>query len=340
IILGGREPEEPKKPENPDETQLADWTIARADWQKAHDGWVKRHQHVIDMGGLHIVGTERHEARRIDDQLRGRSGRQGDPGSSQFFLSLEDDLLRIFGGDRIKRLMETMNLPEDLPIESGMVSKAVNQAQQKVEGANFDIRKHLLDFDDVLNKQRTAMYKRREKILEDGERGEILPLVRETLTHYAEVREAELRQVPDSDGEKVEKAAEELKKQLAKIPETVELPRAAMLAQHLVRILDTLWIDHLENLEGLRDTVNLRAYGQHEPLVEYRREAHFLYQQLNAQFESLLFMTVFSLFEFTASKIEELQKPRVPPPPQAKDIGRNDPCWCGSGKKYKKCHGK
>jgi len=299
---------------------------------------------VCEVGGLHVIGTERHEARRIDNQLRGRSGRQGDPGSSQFFLSLEDDLLRVFGGDRIKHLMETMNLPEDLPIESGMVSKAVNQAQQKVEGANFDIRKHLLDFDDVLNKQRTAMYKRREKILEAGERGEALPLVQETLTYYAEAREAELRRAPD---EKTEKAVEELKQQLAKVPQALERERSVMISQHLVRILDTLWIDHLENLEGLRDTVNLRAYGQHEPLVEYRREAHFLYQQLNAQFESLLFMTVFPLFEIDMAKVKAAEERRTPPPPEAKHIGRNDPCWCGAkdpktGKpiKYKRCHGR
>ncbi|MEK7513081.1 MAG: preprotein translocase subunit SecA, partial [Patescibacteria group bacterium] len=140
---------------------------------------------IRELGGLHVVGTERHEARRIDNQLRGRSGRQGDPGSSRFFLSLEDDLMRIFGGDRVKRLMEAVNFPDEVPIESGMVSKAVNQAQGKVEGANFDIRKHLLDFDDVLNKQRSAIYRRRALLLAAGAKNEIRPLLFEALESHA-----------------------------------------------------------------------------------------------------------------------------------------------------------
>lgn len=294
---------------------------------------------VRELGGLHVIGTERHDARRIDNQLRGRAGRQGDPGSSQFFLSLEDDLLRIFGGDRISKIMKMVNFPEDVPIESGMVSKSVNQAQSRVEGANFDIRKHLLDFDDVLNKQRTALYGKRTGYLEAGEKGIILKDIRIILEHFAENMRIQLE--TDESDERAGKL-KLLEEKMAKIPAQIELDRAVIAGQHLVRILDSLWIEHLENLEGLRDTVNIRAYGQHEPLVEYRREAHMLYQKLNAQFESLVFNTIFQLFDL---KLEELRPTSRPAAQKSGDspekhIGRNDPCWCGSGKKFKKCHGK
>ncbi len=234
---------------------------------------------VREVGGLYVIGTERHEARRIDNQLRGRSGRQGDSGASRFFLSLEDDLLRIFGGDRIKSMMESFNLPEDQPIESSLVSRAVNEAQKKVEGFNFDSRKHLLDYDDVLNKQRNAVYKKRQELLEKKSHPQILGM------------------------------------------------------------LDILWMNHLEGLESLRESVGIRAYGQHDPLIEYRRESHILYKEMMANFDKWL--------EENKEKIEEMQK--NPPAPESnlkpagavsnKKIGRNDPCWCGSGKKYKKCHG-
>lgn len=292
---------------------------------------------VRDLGGLHVIGTERHDARRIDNQLRGRAGRQGDPGSSQFFLSLEDDLLRIFGGDRIKKIMQMVNFPEDIPIESGMVSKSVNQAQQRVEGANFDIRKHLLDFDDVLNKQRTTLYAKRTAFLEAGEKGTILEPIREILNHYTEQAQAEL------ETDETEERAGKLKlldEKMKKIPAQIEADRAVVAGQHLVRILDALWIEHLENLEGLRDTVNIRAYGQHEPLVEYRKEAHLLYQKLNAQFEALVFNTIFQLFDLKPEELRQRPRPVAKDQGTEKHIGRNDPCWCGSGKKFKKCHGK
>ncbi|MEK7651530.1 MAG: preprotein translocase subunit SecA [Patescibacteria group bacterium] len=309
-------------------------------------------QKVKDAGGLYVMGTERHEARRIDNQLRGRSGRQGDPGSTQFFLSLEDDLLRIFGGDRIKSLMETLKYPEDMPIQSGVVAKVVNQAQAKVEGANFDIRKHLLDFDDVLNKQRTAIYGRRRKILEAGEKNEILPILKETLEHFAADYKTGLENEIQTNPEKreeLEKQISHLDEHLAKIPTALEPERAVIIGRHLTRIMDTLWIDHLENLEQLRESVNIRAYGQHEPLVEYRREAHMLYRQFQNAFESLTFNTIFAIFQLDLnniqSQLEQSQK-QAPPPPEHKDIGRNDPCWCGAKKsdgtpiKYKHCHGK
>lgn len=299
-------------------------------------------------GGLHVIGTERHEARRIDNQLRGRAGRQGDPGSSQFFLSLEDDLVRVFGGDRIGRLMETLNFPEDTPIESKMVTRAVNQAQQKVEGMNFDMRKHLLDFDDVLNKQRVAVYSRRDSLLHAGDKNEISALVSEILErHITRMRaEAEKIETPETEEETAARFAflADAEKRAEELPKTLEPERARMIAEHLVRIGDTLWIEHLENLEALRDFVNLRAYGQHDPVVEYRREGHLLYAQMNANFDALTFQTVYPLFEL------DLQKTNIPANNKTsqttvrisgdgKEVGRNDLCPCGSGKKYKRCHG-
>jgi len=305
---------------------------------------------VKELGGLHVIGTERHEARRIDNQLRGRAGRQGDPGSSQFFLSLEDDLVRIFGGDRVKRLMEMLNVPEDMPIEAAMVSKAVNQAQQKVEGANFDARKHLLDFDDVLNKQRSAIYVKREKMLRAGTEGEILPLVRETFSRHVEsVRAASLFRREEEEIEEFEKREKEIlamEEKSGTVPESIDADRSALISQHFVRILDTLWVEHLENLEALRDSVNIRAYGQHEPLVEYRREAHILFKALNENFEGLAWHTLFPFFETDIERMKNAEKKEEKKifansktDPSEKNIGRNDPCPCGSGKKYKKCHG-
>ncbi len=242
------------------------------------------YEKVKKLGGLRVLGTERHDARRIDNQLRGRSGRQGDPGFSQFYLSLEDDLMRIFGGDRIKGLMESLDIPEDMPIESTWVSRAVSQAQAKVEGFNFDSRKHLLDFDDILNKQRLAIYEKRQGLLEQKVHPQMLAM------------------------------------------------------------LDMLWMAHLENMEALREAVRLRAYGQRDPLAEYRRESHGLFKQLLADFD-----------EWVAQNADKLQQAGIaaPPPPPKVDlssrsdvpaggekVGRNDPCPCGSGKKYKKCHGK
>ncbi len=279
---------------------------------------------VIDLGGLHVIGTERHEARRIDNQLRGRSGRQGDPGSSQFFVSLEDDLMRVFGGDRIKALMERLRIPEDQPIEAKMVSKAIESAQSKVEGMNFDLRKHILEYDDVMNKHREVFYKKRREILEKSKiknqkskmslRTYILELVKKI--DYTEV-----------DYEKKEKeVGEENMRQVEKIV--------------CLRVLDTLWVEHLENMERLRDSVRLRAYGQQDPLVEYKKEGHKMFQQLLQIMETTIAQAIF--------KAELKPRPNLAPQnlggqaqfkkqKDRKKIGRNDPCPCGSGKKYKKC---
>ena len=302
-------------------------------------------QKIRDLGGLYVVGTERHESRRIDNQLRGRSGRQGDPGKSKFFLSLEDDLLRIFGGEKIGRLMQTLNFPEDTPIEAGMVSKAVNQAQAKVEGFNLDMRRHLLDFDDVLNKQRSAVYSKRALILEAAEKNTIRGFLLETLNSVIDKLKIQVETLPEP-----EKIAEEKKKieafgdKIKAIKEGFEPERAIALGYHLVRILDMLWVNHLENLEALRESVNIRAYGQHEPLVEYRKDAHMLYQNLNRDFEMLVLNTVWPILETNMENIKEQNKPRIVPPPEAKNICRNDPCYCGAVNpetgqryKYKKC---
>jgi len=202
-------------------------------------------QKIKELGGLLVIGTERHEARRIDNQLRGRGGRQGDPGSNKFFLSLEDDLLRIFGGERVKNLMNFLKIPEDQPIESSLISKVVTEAQKKVEGFNFDLRKHLLEYDDVLNKQRNTIYQKRQEILEkiaENKIEEILdPIVRTS---------------------NVQKLNEQQKK---------------IVGQRILSILDMLWMNHFENLEALHESVRIRAYGQKDPLVEYNHEAYQLF---------------------------------------------------------------
>lgn len=290
------------------------------------------------LGGLCVIGTERHEARRIDNQLRGRAGRQGDPGASRFFLSLEDDLLRIFGGERIERLMKMMDYPEDMPIESKMVSKAVNQAQSKVEGANFDARKHLLEFDDVLNKQRSAIYSRRAKFLEAGEKGDIRQQLLEILQNFVN----RLRQMETAPGhdENIHKFLEEGEARLNSLPEVLTPEQNLIAGRHLTQIQDMLWVEHLESLEELRNSVNIRAYAQHEPLTEYRREAHRLYNSLQQAFEELVFRTVFEALKAEPKQPVSNVPPAVVVSADGNPVGRNDMCPCGSGKKYKKCHGK
>ncbi len=306
---------------------------------------------VLELGGLHVIGTERHEARRIDNQLRGRAGRQGDPGSSQFFLSLEDDLVRIFRGERISNLMERFNLPEDTPIESSLVSRAVNQAQQKVEGMNFDARKHLLDFDDVLNKQRMVFYSKRFKVLVAGEENKIIPLMEEMILAYkkkiiSRLARAEKEKIAGAEESNEIKALRELISDLEEktnnLPKNIEPIRARVMSEQLVRILDFLWVDHLEALDSTREYVRMRAYAQKEPIVEYRREAKILFENLAQNFNELTIKSILPIFEVGIERLEahQAQKSSPEPPPRFKKIGRNDPCWCGSGKKYKKCHGK
>jgi len=307
----------------------------------------KEAETVKQAGGLLVIGTERHEARRIDNQLRGRSGRQGDPGSTIFIISLEDDLLRIFGGDRLKKLMEQLHIPDDIPIQSKTVNKIINQAQIKVEGINFDIRKRLLEFDDVLNKQRITFYKKREKILEAGEKNEILPIIREITSNFVEKTKKTLMENINNHPENqtiIEKQIEELNIKLKQIPETIDNLKSKILGQQIVRIYDSLWIDYLEELESIREAVNIRVYGQHDPLVEYKREAYHLFRNLNEAIESLAFNLIFQILELnleqTKTVSNTINQTTKLSEEKYKNVGRNDPCPCGSGKKFKKCHGK
>ncbi len=274
---------------------------------------------IVELGGLHIIGTERHEARRIDNQLRGRAGRQGDPGSSQFFVSLEDDLLRIFGGDKIKSMMSFLKIPEDQPIEANMISGVIESAQSKIEGFNFDARKHLLDYDDVLNKHRGIIYKKRKEFLG----------IKDWQT--------EIRNWAKDEEEKtnLEKKAEELRDNFEPVAKFIAL-----------KALDASWMEHLNNMDHLRDSVRLRAYGQRDPLVEYKNEGHKMFQGLLFQIEADIVQTI--------SKVSLKKQPIIRPEPLTSNPhslkfnknkpGRNDPCPCGktnpeTGKsiKYKKC---
>ncbi|MFA5228461.1 MAG: preprotein translocase subunit SecA [Candidatus Paceibacterota bacterium] len=272
----------------------------------------EENEEVKKLGGLCVIGTERHEARRIDNQLRGRAGRQGDPGETQFFVSLEDDVIRIFGGDRIKGLMDRFNIDEDLPIENGLISRSIESAQGKIEGFNFDSRKHILEYDDVLNKQRDTIYTKRNEILsKDNLRDTIIPL----LSNYGYSE--------DDYNKKEAEVGKDNMRQIEKIAG--------------IRAIDSIWVEHLENMESLKDSVRLRAYGQRDPLVEYKKESYKLFKELlnnceRNMVEGIMKATIniqppTKLEEFSTSKSKT-------------GINRNDPCPCGSGKKYKKCCGK
>ncbi len=332
----------------------------------------KEAQEVKAAGGLFVLGTERHEARRIDDQLRGRSGRQGDSGATQFFVSLEDDLMKIFGSERIKNMMGRFGIPEDEPVEARIVSSAIESAQAKIEGFNFDSRKHILEYDDVMNKQRTAVYERRRKLLLGADE-EINKFSKDYISKeiktIAEIYEAS----PEKDikllsddikarfGESVDLSwlsdnisADLITEKLEEAASSIFSKKETELGQNflptirqlLLRANDTLWIEHLEAMEYMRSSVRLRAYGQRDPLVEYKNEAIGLFREfessLRAQFISLVFHANESRTVAPPLPVQEF-KLSAAGAKQTKDghkLGRNDPCFCGSGKKYKKCHGK
>ena len=271
---------------------------------------------VVNLGGFHVIGTERHEARRIDNQLRGRSGRQGDPGSSQFFVSLEDDLMRIFGGERIKSLMGALKIPEDQPIEANLISRAIEEAQSKIEGLNFDLRKHVLEYDDVMNKHREVIYKKRRELLE--------------------IKDLRLKIKDWMKSPEEKKALEEKIKELGE-----NFDQAAKFIS--LRTLDMLWLEHLENMEYLRDSVRLRAYGQQDPLVEYKNEGHKMFRKLLETLESTVANTILRVSLAPVQKAQVSSSSHYVAGLQRK-VGRNDPCPCGkinpqTGKpmKYKKC---
>jgi preprotein translocase subunit SecA len=272
-------------------------------------------QKVKELGGLFVIGTERHEARRIDDQLRGRSGRQGDSGASQFFVSLEDELMQRFGSDRIKNLMDAFKIPDDQPIQNKLISNAIEKAQAKIEGYNFDIRNHVLEYDEVMNKQRTAIYKMR----------------REVLFATDEEMENKIKELMDE---------EEYKKYQEKTKDIVKNDIRNIEKFVILRTVDTIWMEHLDTMECLRDSVKLRAYGQRDPLVEYKNEGGRLFREVLQEIDNGI-VDVLLNAEF---KEQPANQQRFSRPMQANskkgEIGRNDSCSCGSGKKYKKCCGK
>lgn len=339
--------------------------------------WQEEHQKVVKLGGLHVIGTERHESRRIDNQLRGRSGRQGDPGSSRFFISLEDDLMRIFGGEQISHLMDTLKIPEDQPIEHKMVSKAIEQAQIKVEGFNFDLRKRVVEYDDVMNKQREIIYKKRDQILTAGE--ELKEEIKKIIT--AQIQAISLLEdegqlinefweiLPLDSGSQArlrtqiskisdaQKRFEFLLEIILKVYEEREKQLGAEVMRQMEKFvwlgaIDRLWVDHLDAMENLREGVGLRGYGQQDPLVEYKKEAYASFEKLMDMIEAEVVRRIFraqlvsqpSPRPITTNIDQQdmmglVSTPVVKPVISGKKkIGRNDPCWCGSGKKWKKCH--
>jgi len=272
-------------------------------------------QKVKELGGLFVIGTERHEARRIDDQLRGRSGRQGDSGMSQFFVSLEDELMQRFGSDRIKNLMDVFKIPDDQPIQNKLISNAIEKAQAKIEGYNLDIRNHVLEYDEVMNKQRIAIYKMR----------------REVLSATEEEMENKIKELMDEG---------EYKKYQEKIKDIAKNDIRNIERFVILRTVDNIWMEHLDTMECLRDSVKLRAYGQRDPLVEYKNEGGRLFRQVLQEIDNGI-VDVLLNAEF---KEQPANQQRFSRPIQSENkkgqVGRNDPCPCGSGKKYKKCCGK
>jgi preprotein translocase subunit SecA len=370
---------------------------------------------VLEAGGLHILGTERHESRRVDNQLRGRSGRQGDPGSSRFFLSLEDDLMRIFGSDRVQGLMQRLGMEEGIPIEARMVSRAIERAQKQVEARNFEIRKHLLEYDDVMNKQREAIYRLRRDILEGREGRDYVLGVADDIVNYLidqhcpeksdpvdwnlEEVASQLNSYFDIDVKAIglhleTLGLEELREQLSAAVkgryEEQVLKNSAVDFQQVERhvllsTVDSAWKDHLLALDHLREGINLRGYGQRDPKNEYKRESYELFQAMKERIEDSILRALFRIEPVTEEQLAEMNRRRqraaadprrqqvsptalaagsgpissMPgptggpraiggppqggkPAPVVRDqpkVGRNDPCPCGSGKKYKKCHG-
>jgi preprotein translocase subunit SecA len=386
--------------------------------------WEKEHQKVVELGGLFVLGTERHESRRIDNQLRGRSGRQGDPGASQFYISLEDDLMRIFGPERIKSMMDVLKVPADMPIENRLISNGIESAQKKVEGYNFDVRKHLVEYDDVINKQREAIYRRRRQALEAANdlKDEMLRLIQEELTEVVNFHTLtndphgwdleEIYEVVNSVfpvGREVRFKMEDIEERERKGKLQAEEARSAIIGylyelsvSHynqiekqinealahqnamrqvekgiVLRGIDTLWVEHLDAMDNMRQGIGLRGYGQRDPLIEYKKESYRMFKELLAMIRKQIVYSIFkvgvaenmsqSLMQRRGLNLSGAQKTmekgqsqfKIAPAeksdntsdtlsvfqPKAKDaegkkIGRNDPCPCGSGKKYKNCHGK
>jgi preprotein translocase subunit SecA len=349
---------------------------------------IKLGEGVTELGGLHILGTERHESRRIDNQLRGRSGRQGDPGSSRFYLSLEDDLLRIFGGEHLMGRLMNFALQDGEPIEHKMISRAIENAQSKVEGHNFDIRKHLLEYDDVMNQQREVIYRQRRELLRgDNIHDTILDMIEERAgtiaAEFADERtlpeDWDLKGLSDiifkqfnfkidlSDENTLDGLDEAgLAQEIYNQTEAVYAQREKTLGQdtlkHLERIImlqtvDNLWKDHLLSMDHLKEGIGLRGYAQQDPLLVYKKEGFELFQDLIERIKEETLTILFRVQLAEPERIEDIQKPKEqelffsgasdgtpkkkqPMRRKISKVGRNDPCPCGSGKKYKKCCGR
>ncbi len=346
--------------------------------------WAKEHQKVLDAGGLHIVGTERHEARRIDNQLRGRSGRQGDPGSSRYYVALDDDLMRRFGGERIRSVMDWAGLEDDVPIENRVISKSLESAQVKVEAHHFDMRKHLVDYDDVVNTHRDVIYSERDKILggsdlESNVRSMVESEIQGVLDGYLNDRthedwdvdgllaelEALLPLPPDlSNADEVfdlrsdditNRVHQWADESYTRLEGEVGAGVMRSIERHLMlRIIDAHWVTHLTAMENLRQGIGLHAYGQRDPLVMYKREAHEKFQDLMARIQRDIAHAIFRVTVAPGGPgpngVQRLgpaparpaaRRAAVPVggPAASRKVGRNAPCPCGSGKKYKRCHG-
>jgi len=336
------------------------------------DEWEGEHNKVVELGGLHIIGTERHEARRIDNQLRGRAGRQGDPGSSRFYVSLEDDIMRRFGGDKIKGFMEWAGFDENIPIEHSLVSKAIGNTQVKVEAYHFDVRKHLLDYDDVLNRHRESIYSEREKLLNGADlKSNIRDMIDREIRHLISASLADehgddwnldwlLTAVgalfplpPQLNKDNLARMSRsEIEEQLLhyagslydKREQEIGADNMRMLERLvMLRAIDTRWIEHLTSLDDMRRGIGLYAYAQRDPLVAYKKEAHEMFQHLQAGIQHDIVHTIYHatiLKEAPSASSGQGPPERKQPVGVGSKVGRNDPCPCGSGKKYKKCCGR
>ena len=378
----------------PSETPVEQWNAAYEEaLVEMRQQCRREHDEVTSVGGLHILGTERHESRRIDNQLRGRAGRQGDPGSSRFFLCLDDDLMRIFGGDRLKNAMQRLGMEENVPIESGMVSRAIERAQKQVEQRNFETRKHLLEYDDVNNKQRQEIYGLRRELLEGKNQKEYMidkareifaVLMDDYIGSKKDVKEWEIdpfrQQIqyffgydPEKDGIQIPAMSVDAVNETiwgrleAKYDDKEKKVGPDLMRQYerhiLLQIIDHAWKDHLLAMDHLKDGIGLRAYGQKDPLVEYKRESFDMFGLMREQIENDAVRFLFLLDPMTDEDRQREEDKRrreqeqvfraasqsaagvtarggvTPVSRKVPKVGRNDLCPCGSGKKYKKCHG-
>lgn len=372
--------------ENVDDEVLA----ARKRYNELREGFKKttdkEHEQVVSVGGLHIIGTERHESRRIDNQLRGRSGRQGDPGSSQFFISLEDDLMRLFGGERIQPLIAKLGMEENVPLEAGMLTKQIENAQKRIESRNYEIRKSVLRYDDVMNQQRELIYKQRRQVLEGENMREPLlgmadKLIEEAVQRFCagETRDWEIAGLTDylerlcipagtmkANADAVEgfdkeglstllkKAARAFYEQREEEITKIGIDMRELERNVLLRSVDTRWMDHIDAMDRLRDGIGLRAYAQRDPVNEYKMESYDMFDEMVRLMQEDFVRTLYQLRVEKAPERREVarptravgageaapvSKPSAPQIRKGEKVGRNSPCPCGSGKKYKNCHG-